>query len=173
VERGAVERWHRLYQLNLAAAARIATLLAAAPNGGEAAQRVWQQRVDLAIYPWLFSEDKADRATLWFRRDESITPEQRGSADEIQREYVPQRDQLRRAALSRLVQARVQSGMMLQPLRSEVRGVDPERLHAQQDVDAAFHELIALEAGTRRKLEALLDDAQRARLSKSLTGRSP
>jgi hypothetical protein len=176
-EKSAVERWHRLYQLNTSAAAQIGALLNAAASAsdsaaGETTQRLWRQKVEVAIYPWLFAEDKTDRVAAWIRRDDSVTAEQRSGADEIAGAHVAQRDQLRRAALERLVQARVQSGMMLQPLRSEVRGVDPDRLRAQQDIDAAFHELIALEAGARKNLEALLNDAQRAQLSKSLTGRS-
>jgi hypothetical protein len=172
-----VERWHRLYQLNTSAAAQIGALLNAAASAsdsaaGETTQRLWRQKVEVAIYPWLFAEDKTDRVAAWIRRDDSVTAEQRSGADEIAGAHVAQRDQLRRAALERLVQARVQSGMMLQPLRSEVRGVDPDRLRAQQNIDAAFHELIALEAGARKNLEALLNDAQRAQLSKSLTGRS-
>lgn len=176
VEKAAVERWHRLHQLNSSFAGQIGALLAAAPaaaapgNAGETAARFWRQQVDLALYPWLFADDKTDHVMAWIRSDSSVTAEQRAAAEESHATYLAQRDALRRAALEQLVRTRVQSGMMLQPLRTAVRGIDAERLRAQQEVDAAFHELIALEAGARKNLEALLNDAQRGQLSKRLTG---
>jgi hypothetical protein len=167
IEADDVDRWQSFLNLNRQSANQIGAALAAAVGAG--AQAAWHQRVAEAMAPWLHKPEFSDAAWTWMTSH--LEGAALAEAEKVYASFVTARSAARKRAIDAIIAARTQSRTMMRPLAGSTTRSTAASPRVQQQLDAKFHELIALEASTRSKLLDLLSDEQRRAMETDLNRR--
>ena len=167
-EASAVNRWQRLYQLNVSTVRAIGDL-AAETLGGRASSR-WLDRFDRESFAWLFAPKKPDRQYGWIIR-QNLSDKPLAQAEEIYARYRTQRGELVRQAIEIMLRGRLEFQTMLYSMMDPTGVSDSVRRGLYQDLLKNSGELAGLETAASAELEALLSDSQRESMRRALRGR--
>lgn len=167
LDKRVLEAWSRLYELNRDTARRIGEIARQAE--GEWAERLWIDRFDRKCFPWLFRPRKPDRQLEWIRANAG-DPAVLQQAELKYTEFLAERDGLQREAVSILVEARLERGVVLHQLTS-ARDVAEAAGDLYNDMLRNSGAMSNLESKYVAEIEALLNEEQRNEMRRAIQRR--
>ena len=121
----ALDRWKRLYQLNLWAVQSIEQIVQA--HAGDAAQQQWLDRFDRASFAWLYPRSRPERQFAWITKNVTDATQQQ-KAREMLDTYLAQRRDLARKAIEIMLRARMEFQTTLYAMM-DPDSIDPAMRH--------------------------------------------
>jgi len=168
-ERGQLERWRQLHQINQQAVRAIGRQVGA--DLGAEAQRAWLDRFDRACFPWLYRATTPDKQWEWIA-GHGVEDGVRAKGEEVHGAYRAAYDGQCQEAISVILKGRIGCKVMLSSRMDPSTIEDTATRELYQELLRNTGKRATLDADTTAALEGLLTERQRKQMRADIAAAS-